>query len=187
MRKEMTIRPRLAAFKKAFAVGIEGFVNAGEIYVAALDDDPRNADKFKKEFAEQVPDSAWSSFEAIGRKWMHPRLLLGGVADEKKNTIIKTLPYSAQERVFNHELIPVIIGNKAKKIDLLSASAEIVEQVCDTTGFRDVKAQESYVAAKSAPREPVKKLPYVITKGKIYFTSCALMSKEELQSIIKEM
>ena len=134
-----------------------------------------------------IPDSAWANFEAVGRKWLHPRLLLGGVADRRKNSAIKKLPYSAQERVFKKELVSVVVDNRIEEVDLLSAPVEVIEQVCDTSGLRSVDQQRQYIKAKSTPKEPVKKLPYIITNGKVYFTSGTLISKQELENIITEM
>ena len=174
-------------FRKAFQQGIDGIVKASNIYVKALDQDPRNADRFKEQFKDMIPDSAWAGFEAVGRKWLHPRMLMGGVSDRRKNAAIKKLPYSAQERVFKKELVSVVVDSRIEKIDLLSATADVVEQVCDTSGLRSVDQQMQYIKTKSMPKELVKKLPYVITHGKVYFTSGTLMSKEELENVIAEM
>jgi hypothetical protein len=185
--RKIELRSYFTEFKKAFQQGIDGIVHASEIYVRALDVDPRNADKFKEHFADYIPASAWQGFEAVGRKWMHPRLLLGGVADRRKNAAIKKLSYAAQERVFRHELFPVVVDNRVEDVDLLNAPAEVVEQVCDHSGIRSVEEQNAYLKGLSVVRPLPKKLPYIITNGKIYFSQSALMTKEELQAIIAEM
>ena len=84
MSEAVAVISRIEKFKTALTAGIDGIVRASEIYVAALDEDPRNGDKFRDALAEMVPSSAWGQFEAVGRKWMHPRLLMGVVADKKK-------------------------------------------------------------------------------------------------------
>jgi hypothetical protein len=183
----ITIGKRMVEFRQAYEQGISGIVRASEIYVQAMDADPRNGARFHEQFADLVPASVWANFEAIGRRWMHPRLIMGGISDRRKNSAIKKLPYSLQERVFNRELVPVAIGDRVEEMEILSAPPEVVEAVCDTSGFRNVAAQRAYLKAKEKAREPARKLPYIITNGKIYFAQNALMSKEELLKIIAEM
>jgi hypothetical protein len=122
------LRKLFVDFREAFQRGIEGIVQAAEVYVAALDDDPRNADRFRDEFADYIPPGAWAQFEAVGRKWMHPRLLMGGVADRRKAAIIKRLTYSGQERVFNRERFSLLTANgDTLEVDMLEATADQAE------------------------------------------------------------
>ena len=67
------LKTKIEEFREALTAGMDGIVRASEIYVDALDDDPRNADKFQSVFADWVPASAWKQFEAVGRKWMNTK------------------------------------------------------------------------------------------------------------------
>ncbi len=100
---KLTNEELISQFREAITTGINGFVRAGELYVKAIDQDPKNAERMQLEFADIVPSKAWKQFEAIGRKWIHPKLILGGMSDAKKTNIVKRLPYSLQNRVFEGE------------------------------------------------------------------------------------
>ena len=191
MKQAVEIRSRMAEFKAALQAGIEGIVRAGEIYVAALDENPRNADVFRKEFAEFVPPGAWSSFEAVGRKWMHPRLIMGGVGDRKKNTIIKKMPYSMQERIFARERFPLLTANgDTLQIDVLEATAEQAEQLCNGQGIRSASEQRAWLEARQAGQPeaiPAELLPYTITDGKVTFRRGVTLNRAELRRLLTEM
>jgi hypothetical protein len=168
-------------FRDAFARGIAGIVEAGEIYVKAIDADASAADTFRERFSDCLPASAWTGFEAVGRKWMHPKLMLGGMADRKTAARVKLLPYSMQTRVFNKERFDLL---------LLDCTPEQSEQLFDGPVIRDVSAQRAYLEtttrkAKAMPEaEP---LPYVISGGRITFRKTTSMSKSEMKRIIQGM
>jgi len=140
---------RLAEFRTALQAGIDGIVRASEIYVAALDEDPRNADTFRAKFAEWVPAAAWAQFEAVGRKWMHPRLLMGGVSDPKKSKCIKRLPYSTQERIFKRDRFQLLTADgDTLEVDLLEATASQAEQLCGDANMRTLAEQKAWLEAR---------------------------------------
>jgi hypothetical protein len=184
------ITSRLADFREALQAGINGIVKASEIYVAALDEDPRNADRFREEFADYVPAGAWSQFEAVGRKWMHPRLLMGGVADRKKASIIKRLPYSMQERVFKRERFQLLTaGGDALSVDALEATAEQVEQLFDESAARSLGAQRAWLESRAVAKEqePAEVMPYTVTDGKVSFRRGCVLNRTELKRLLQEM
>ena len=191
MSKELTIASKIAEFKTALQDGINGIVRASEIYVSALDENPRNADRFREEFAEWVPVSAWSQFEAVGRKWMHPRLLLGGVSDRKKAGLIKRLPYSMQERVFQRERFPLLTNaGEVLKLDIMEATSEQAEQLCNGTTIRNLSEQKAWIEAKSveyAQREPEEVLPYTVNGGRVTFRRGCILNRSEIKRLLQEM
>jgi hypothetical protein len=187
----VTITSRIADFREALQSGIEGIVRAAEIYVAALDADPRDADRFRDEFAEWVPAAAWSQFEAVGRKWMHPRLLMGGVSDRKKSAIIKKLPYSTQERVFKRERFQLLTASGEKlEVDILEATPEQAEQLCNGTSIRSLSEQRVWIESqvvKERAEEPEDSLPYTVTDGRVTFRRRCVLSRAELKRLLLEM
>jgi len=190
MTKEITIRSRLAEFKDAFQAGIDGIVKASEIYVAALDDNPKNADTFRDEFADYIPSSAWSGFEAVGRKWMHPRLLMGGVADRKKNNVIKKLAYNTQERIFSHERFDLLTSDGDKlSVDLLEVTPEQAEQLCDGIRIRNLSEQRAWLESQKAKKasDEAEILPYVVSGGKVTFRRGVSLTRAEMKRLIQEM
>jgi len=183
------VRKSIKRFREAFIGGIEGIVNASEIYVESIDEDPKNADIFKEKCGDWIPASAWSGFEAVGRKWMHPKLLMGGMADRKKNTLVKRLPYSVQERVFSGDRFECLTqGGKTLKVDLLEATYEQAEQICDGGTIRSIAAQKAYIESKPAETINAEVLPYTITdKGEFMPRRNSKYTKAELMRIIKGM
>jgi hypothetical protein len=178
-------------FRDAFARGIAGIVEAGEIYVKAIDADASAADTFRERFSDCLPASAWTGFEAVGRKWMHPKLMLGGMADRKTAARVKLLPYSMQTRVFNKERFDLLLlDGQVLKVSPLDCTPEQSEQLFDGPVIRDVSAQRAYLEtttrkAKAMPEaEP---LPYVISGGRITFRKTTSMSKSEMKRIIQGM
>jgi hypothetical protein len=190
MGKDVTILSRIADFREALQNGINGIVKAAEIYVAAVDADPRDADRFREEFAEWVPASAWSQFEAVGRKWMHPRLLMGGVADRKKSTLIKRLPYSTQERVFKRERFDLLISNGEKlKVDIMEATPEQAEQLCNGSTIRTLSEQKAWLESRVVQdkSEPAEVMPYTISDGRAHFRKNTILTKQEVKRVLMEM
>jgi len=185
---KMVVARDVKKFRDAFIKGIEGIVTAAEIYVASIDENPHNAEVFKKELGDWIPASAWSGFEAVGRKWMHPKLLMGGMADRKKNTIVKRLPYSVQEQVFNGGRFEYLTKDgRTLKVAILEATHDQAEQICDGGTIRNISAQKAY-----QERNPIKEveakaeiLPYTILGGKITFRRGTVMTKRELKRLME--
>ena len=136
-------------FRDALLSGLEGIMRAAEVYVAAVDEDPRNADVFRDELSDFVPASAWAMFEAVGRRQMHPKLLMGGMADRKKSAAVKRLPYSQQERVFAGERVELVVeSGDLLKVSLLDCTADQAEQICSRAGFRSQSQQRAWLEEK---------------------------------------
>jgi hypothetical protein len=159
-----TTEELMTEFKEALTSGINGFVKAGEIYVKAIDQDPSNADRMQLEFRDIVPPKAWKQFEAIGRKWVHPKLILGGMSDPKKTNIVKRLPYSLQNRVFQGE-----------KFELLISGGDVREQ---KAYIENSKLQEDL-----KPQE----LPYYFQKGKIIFRKNTELTRAEMKQLLTQL
>ena len=124
---KLTNEELISQFRRRITTGINGFVRAGEW--KAIDQDPKNAERMQLEFADIVPSKAWKQFEAIGRKWIHPKLILGGMSDAKKTNIVKRLPYR-QNRVFEGEKFELLIsGGDVLEVSALDASTEQVTQL----------------------------------------------------------
>ena len=70
---QQTYDELLKEFKASLDAGINGFMNAGDIYVRAIDQDPEYADRLQEELKDIVPGRAWSQLEALGRKIIHPK------------------------------------------------------------------------------------------------------------------
>ena len=190
MSKEVVLMESVKKFRDAFMKGIDGIVNAAEIYVEAIDDDSRNADKFREEFADWIPASAWSQFEAVGRKWLHPKMIMGGIADRKKNAILKRLPYSTQERIFNHERFQLLThSGDTLMVDILEATPEQVDQLCNADVIRNIAEQKAWCETQHSEttEDAIELLPYTISGGTVHFRRGVKLNKTEVRRILQEM
>jgi hypothetical protein len=190
VKSEIAVSSKVEEFRTALQEGIGGIVKASEIYVAAIDENPRNADAFRDAFSEWVPASAWSQFEAVGRKWMHPRMLMGGVADKKKATIIKRLPYSMQDRVFKKDRFPLLtVDGDTLQVDVLEATASQAEQLFNGPNLRSLGEQRAWLESRKVAQkdEIAEMLPYVITDGKVTFRRGCVLNRSELRRLLQEM
>ena len=187
----MTTTEAISEFRKAFESGINSIVTAANIYVAAIDENPRNADQFRLAFADSIPSSAWSGFEAVGRKWMHPKLLMGPISNGKKSTMIKRLPYSMQVRVFDRERFDLLCANGDKlQIDIMEATPEQAEQIFDGSAIRSLSAQKAYIEARSKVTPSA--LPEIIPPwspcaGGVVINKAGRYTRKELKRMLQEM
>jgi hypothetical protein len=179
----------LDEFRKHFQAGIDGIVRASEVYVEAIDDNPRYADTFRDEFGDIVPYGAWGQFEAIGRKWMHPRLIMGGMADRQKAALVKRLPYSVQERVFSRERFDLLTPDAdTLQVDLMEATTEQVRQLCDGSHIRSLAEQRAWMESQKAEaKEEAEVMPYVVRDGCVSFRRGVKLTKEEVKRILRDM
>ena len=189
MTELMTIKTALRDFRTALTAGIDGFVKAGEIYVQAVDDNSRNADLFRDEFKDLVPCKTWGMLEQIGRKNMHPRLMLGGMADAKKNAAVKRLPFSTQERVFNRERFQFLTASgDTLELDMMEATADQVQQLCDGSTIRNLSAQKAYLTAMAVDKTelPEIKPPWSPCSGGVVINKAGRYTRQELKRMLQE-
>lgn len=175
--------------RSALEAGMDGFMQAGKIYVSAIDQDPSYAERLKKEFGNIVPCRAWAQLEALGRGLIHPKLILGGVSDKKKNTIIKNLPMSLQNRVFNEEKFPLLIsGGDVLDVSILSATPSQAEQICGNGEIRTLAEQKAFIESQKLEKElRPKELPYYIKAGKIIFRKNTELTRSEIKLLLTQL
>jgi hypothetical protein len=189
--EELVITQELSRFKDAFTRGIEGIVEAAQIYVKAIDDNPANAEKFREHFADSIPASAWANFEAVGRKWMHPQLLLGGMNDRKKASLVKRLPYDTQadivEKRKRYSLL--LSDGDTLEVSIQDATPEQVEQLIDGSQIRGEPAQKAWLEQQKTHKviHEAEAMPYTIRDGRITFKRATTMTKGELRRVLSEM
>ena len=151
---QQTYDELLKEFKASLDAGINGFIQAGDIYVRAIDQDPEYAERLQEELKDIVPSRAWSQLEALGRKIIHPKLILGGLSDPRKTNIIKRLPYSLQNRVFKEEKFPLLIsGGDILDVNLLKASYDQTIQICGEGQIRSLAEQKAYIESNKLKEE----------------------------------
>jgi len=188
---ELVITQELSKFQDAFTRGLEGITEASKIYVDAIDDNPENSEKFREYFADSIPSSTWSSFEAIGRKWMHPRLLIGGMSDRAKAMLVKRLPYDEQSNIMEkRKRYPLLlIGGDTLEVSVQDATLEQVGQLIDGSTIRNLAAQKAFLEQAKTTKaiKESEPLPYTLSDGRITFRRSVTLTKAELRRILAEM
>lgn len=116
-------KQKIASFIELFRQGVEAWIKAGEILVELVDDDPHVYDYI----IQQCPTlnaGILGRFEQMGRKSLHPQLLLSASPGFAK---LQKLPYSMQER-FIEEPIPLIIETEDGTDVLLVKAKDLTKE-----------------------------------------------------------
>lgn len=183
MKKAPVTEKLINQFTEFLTAGLEGLRKAAEIYVTAIDESPTAKQVFRDHFRGTLPTSIWDSLEKVGRRSLHPKLLLGGVPNSQ---VIRRLPYAQQEKFIDTKAtVPLVTPSgrvmKARPIDL---KPEQVKVVFDGSRIRDVEEQKLVVKSE----KPKKKRPqYTIKGGCVYFWHNTVLTKSQLQDLLEEL
>jgi len=114
---------------------------------------------------------------------------MGGMTDRKKSARIKRLPYSMQERVFAHERFPLLTGNgETLQIDMLEATCEQLDQLCDGDSVRNLAEQKAYQETRAIlDQEKPEVMPYTVAGGRVSFRRGVTLTRAELKRLLQEM
>jgi hypothetical protein len=188
---KLTGQAYITAFRAAYNDARDGLLRAGEIYVAAIDEDPGRAREFRAAMPE-FPERIWSQLEAIGRHQVHPRLLLGDGGPHRER--IKRLPYNQQKQVLDGEPVELLVGDTdTLRVDVRNVTSEQASQLFAGDHLRTVAEQKVWLVdrqrkAQLLKGEPESTLPYHIrSDGKITFTKGVTLTKAELRNILQSM
>lgn len=187
MKALVETRDYVQEFADALGFGLESIVKAAGIYVEAVDANPENAISFHEAFRDTIPASAWTSFEAVGRKWMHPKLLLGGGG--RYSNKIKKLPYSVQKQVFDGQRFQLLTKDGGKlNVDIREVTPEQAEQLLDGQHIRNLAEQKAYLESmKTMGGEDPEPMPYTIRNGKVCFRRGATLTRQEIKRLLADM
>ena len=179
---------KIEAFINLFREGVEAWIKAGEILVELVEEDPKAYDDLIKA-CPTLNAGILSRFEQMGRKQLHPQLLLGSSAGFAK---LKRLPYSLQERYLN-EPIPVVIDTDAGPDKLLVKARDMTpdqaNQVFSGSRLRTEGEQRAYLLQKEADA-PKHKGPSITLwskkNGRIYFNPDVGFTPSDIASILAQ-
>jgi hypothetical protein len=186
---ELTYEQILTDFRTALQQGIDGFMKAGEVYVKAIEKDYTYGERLKEEFSDMVPAKAWNQLEALGRKWIHPKLVLGGMSDPKKTNLVKRLPYSTQTKVFNNDRFKLLVsGGDYIEVNFFDATHEQCKQLCGDGFIRSLSEQKSWLEQQKVYKEiKPEELPYHIVGGKITFRKNVSLTRAEMKQLLSQL
>lgn len=179
-------------FREALSSMINATAKAAAIYVKAIDEDPLIKYDFIEQFDGIIPASAWSGFEAVGRKAIHPNLLFGGV---KHTRFIKLLPYSDQEAILGGKRYPLLIDRgDSINVDPREITTEQANQLFGGNHIRTLQEQLAYIKSLVRPSHPdaletieqtAIQSPYKIANHKVYVRADTVFTKRELLKLIE--
>lgn len=180
---------RIAEFIETYQKGVDAWVKAGEILVEMVEQDP---DVFEK-IVEKCPSiniGALYLFEQMGRKMLHPRLLLSDSPGYQK---LATLPLSLQERYID-EPVPLVVETENGTDILLVKAREMTagqaRQAFGNGRIRTEGEQKAWLidrASKNAKPVGTNVAAWKIKAGRVEFQAGATLSAGELATIITQL
>lgn len=181
-----------AEIKKAMMDALKDTANAyvkfATIYVEAIDEDAKNADKIKQAFKTKIAPDKWAQIEAVGRKWMHPAIALGEAGVNAG--AIRRLPYSLQERVMKGERFPMLTsgGELPLMVDIKEIEGKQAKQMLNREHIRSISEQRAYLDSLVKEKlNPVEIMPYRIVGRCIEFNRGTKLTRAEMKRILQEM
>ena len=184
------IDAKIENFITLFRQGVEAWIKAGEVLVELVDEDPHAYDYIIQK-NPQLNAGVLGRFEQMGRKTLHPQLLLTA---SPGFTRLQKLPYSLQER-FIEEPIPLIV-HAEDGLDVLLVKArdltkEQASQVFSTDRIRTEGEQRAWLMQQRSnaarPANSASTPPWVIRSGRVQFNQGASLSAGELAMIISQL
>ena len=188
----MTVNAQNALIKEfieLFSKGVEAWIRAGEILVQLVEDDPHVYDYIIQK-CPTLNAGILGRFEQMGRKTLHPQLLLTASPGCDK---LRKLPYSMQERYLT-EPVPVVVhtdnGPDILLIEAKNMTKEQANQVFAPGRIRTEGEQRAWIIQqRSNAAKPVGSnvTPWKIKGGRVEFQAGASLSAGELATIITQL
>lgn len=179
---------KIKQFIDLFKQGVDAWIKAGEVLVDLVENDPHSYDYIIQQ-CPQLNAGVLGRFEQMGRKTLHPQLLLTASPGFSK---LQKLPFSMQER-YIQEPIPVIV-HTADGTDILLVQAknmtkEQAAQAFASDRLRTEGEQKAWMmqqasnAAKPAQRAGK---PWTIKGTKVIINGIEF-TRRELAGILAQM
>ena len=188
MKNELT-KDRIDQFLDLFHQGINAWIKAGEILVELTEDDPHAYDYIIQR-CPTLSAGVLGRFEEMGRKTLHPQLLLTSSPGFAK---LQKLPFSLQER-YVEEPIPIIVHSEGGTDVLLVKAKEMTKeqaaQVFTGNRVRTEGEQKAYIMQqRSEHARPVgtNLSAWTVKNGRVIFNQGASLSAGELATIITQL
>jgi len=192
MKTKMTLatqQSKIQEFAELCQKGIDAWTRAGEIIVELVEADPQVFDKII-EFNPNMDAGILGKFEMMGRKVLHPKLLLN---DSPGFDALSEMPYSVQER-FLISPIPLIVetetGTDVLMVDAKNMTRNQTRQVFGKGRIRTEGEQKAWLMdqrAKKAKPCGTNIPAWIIRGGRVQFNEGATLSAGELATIITQL
>jgi hypothetical protein len=176
-------------FIALFKEGVEAWIKAGEILVHMVEDDPYVYDYIIAQ-CPTLNAGILGRFEQMGRKTLHPQLLLTASPGFAK---LQKLPYSMQER-YIEEPVPIIVhtdeGTDVLLVKAKDMTKEQASQVFAPGRIRTEGEQKAWLMqqrsnnARNVPEAA--QVPWKIKGGKVIINGVEF-TRKQLHVILAEM
>jgi hypothetical protein len=182
---------RINSFIDLFKVGVDSWIKAGEILVELVEEDPHAYDYIIQQ-CPQLNAGILGRFEQMGRKSLHPQLLLTSSPGFAR---LQKLPYSLQERFIEEPIALIVHTEQGTDVLLVKAkdlTKEQAAQVFAPNRLRTEGEQKAWMiqqqsnAARSTPSTNTT-AAWRIKGGRVEFTAGASLSAGELATIITQL
>lgn len=168
--------------------GIDCWVEAGELAVKMIDEDSSFIEEVCKSNA-MLTEEVVLSFVRLGRKTLHPRLVIADGAGVRK---LRKLPYALQERYISNP-VELLVNNGEQwdslNVDVLNLTSEQASQVFTNDGVRSAGAQRAYLEDKARNVTPPIRVneTYRIVRDEFVVMTPAKFTKKQLARILADM
>jgi hypothetical protein len=160
--------------------GVDSWVLAGELAARKIEQDPEWPEKIAQE-NPWISQARIMDFVRLGRKQVHPRLLL---SDRPGPRALTRLPMQLQEKYISAPvelLIKTEKGWETLLVDICNLTPDQCRQVFDRDGIRDIAGQRAWIESQklkqSTPEVAV--MPWKEQGGKIVILQpCTLTTRE---------
>jgi len=179
----------IESFVDFYKQGVNAWIKAGEVLVEMVDSDPHAYDYIIQK-CPNINPMILERFEQMGRKILHPQLLLNNSAGYSK---LQKLPFSLQERYLD-EPIPLVVHTENGTDVLLVKAREMTKdqanQAFSTGRIRTEGEQKAYLiqqqsnAAKNVT--PSVQTPWKIKGSKVEING-VIFTRKELAGILAQM
>jgi hypothetical protein len=180
---------KIQEFASLCQQGIDAWVKAGEILVELVEDDPHVFDKII-EADPRMNAGILGRFEQMGRKVLHPQLVLSDAPGYEK---LAEMPYSVQERFLSEPVSLVVETGNGTDILLVAARNLTQHQTRQVFGKGRIRTEGEQRAwlmdQRSRKAKPAgSNIPaWTIRGGRVYFSEGATLSAGELATIITQL
>jgi len=177
-------------FIALFKQGVEAWIKAGEILVKLVEDDPHAYDYIIQK-CPQLNAGILGRFEQMGRKTLHPQLLLTASPGFAK---LQKLPFSLQER-YIEEPVPLVVhtdeGTDILLVQAKNMTKEQANQVFAPGRIRTEGEQKALLMQqRSNAARPINKdsaPAWTIKSGRVIFREGTSLTAGELATIIAQL
>jgi hypothetical protein len=176
----------VSEFKGLWISGMEKLVQACNVYVTAIDSDPKAKQAFKDSMPK-INSCAWSRIESVGRNQMHYLLLVDSSPAASK---LRKLPYSEQRKAIEVGCEVLTDTGDKLKVKSENLTVDMVNQVFANDHIRDIGAQRAFreskkIVTKIKAEQPTEIYKINGTKLEVY-THCSF-TRQQLLNILQDM